>query len=188
MPRPPSSPGNTPKKSFPLEKVYTLIEPGPVVMISTALKGRPNIMTMSWHTMIDFVPPLLGLVISNRSYTFDILKATGECVVNIPTVELSKKVVACGNVSGRTVDKFKVSGLTPVKASRVRAPMIEECYAHLECKVVDQRMADLYDLFILEVVQAWIDPRKKNPRTLHHCGKGVFRVSGRRIVLPSRMK
>ncbi|MFA7255621.1 MAG: flavin reductase family protein [Candidatus Omnitrophota bacterium] len=179
---------NIAKRAFPLKKVYTLIEPGPVVMISTALKGRPNIMTMSWHTMIDFVPPLLGLVISNRNYTFDILKATGECVVNIPAAALAKKAVACGNVSGRTVDKFKAFGLTPVKASRVKAPLIGECFVNLECKVVDPRMADLYDLFIVEVVRAWIDPRQKNARTLHHRGKDVFWVSGKTVKIPNRMK
>ena len=176
------------KKPFPLSKVYTLIEPGPVVMVTTAWEGRPNIMTMSWHTMIDFNPPLLGLVIGDQSYTFNVLKATKECVVNIPTVALAKKAVACGNISGRTIDKFKALHLTPVKASRVRAPMIGECYANLECKVVDQRMAARYNFFILEVVQAWIDPRKKNPRTFHHLGEGVFTAGRKRFKLPSRMK
>jgi flavin reductase (DIM6/NTAB) family NADH-FMN oxidoreductase RutF len=176
------------KKSFPLEKVYTLLEPGPVIMVSTALEGRPNIMTMSWHTMIDFVPPLVGCVISNRNHTFDILKATGECVINIPTIELAKKAVACGNVTGREIDKFKVFHLTPVKASRVKTPMIGECYANLECKVVDPSMPEQYNLFILEVVQAWTDPKKKNPRTIHHRGKGVFMVSGKTIRLPSEME
>jgi flavin reductase (DIM6/NTAB) family NADH-FMN oxidoreductase RutF len=77
------------KKTFPLPKVYGLLEPGPVVMVTTVRKGRPNIMTMSWHTMIEFEPPLVGCVISNRNYTFGILKATKECVINIPTVELA---------------------------------------------------------------------------------------------------
>ena len=77
------------KKLFPLSKVYGLLEPGPVVMVTTLRKGRPNIMTMSWHTMMEFEPPLVGCVISNRNYTFDTLKATKECVINIPTVKLS---------------------------------------------------------------------------------------------------
>jgi len=176
------------KKIFPLKKVYTLIEPGPVVLVTTSLHGRPDIMPMSWHTMIDFVPPLLGAVIGARHYTADILKATGECVINIPTEPLAEQVVGCGNVSGRAVDKFKKFRLTPVKASLVKAPMVGECYANLECKLIDKKMADLYDLFILEVVRAWTDPRQKNPRTLHHCGRGVFAVSGKRIRLPSGMK
>jgi flavin reductase (DIM6/NTAB) family NADH-FMN oxidoreductase RutF len=187
MPRPFNKNKMT-KKPFPLSKVYTLIEPGPVVMVTTACKGRPNIMTLSWSTMIDFNPPLLGCVVSDRSYTFGLLEKTGECVINIPTAGLARKTVACGNTSGRTMDKFKAFGLTPVKASCVKAPMIDECYANLECKVIDQRMAARYNFFILEVVRAWTDPRKKNPRMIHHLGKGVFRVSGKTIKLPSHMK
>ena len=90
------------------------------------LKGRANIMTMSWHTMMDFEPPIVGCVISNRDYTFSILKQTKECVINIPTVELAAKVVGCGNTSGRDVDKFKVFQLTPAAASLVKAPLIDE--------------------------------------------------------------
>jgi flavin reductase (DIM6/NTAB) family NADH-FMN oxidoreductase RutF len=177
-----------PRRSFPLSQVYRLLEPGPVVMVTTARKGQANIMTMSWHTMIDFEPPLVGCVISDRNHTFSILKATKECVINIPTVELAAKAVGCGNTSGRVVDKFKAFHLTPAAASRVKAPLIAECYANLECKVVDTRMAAKYSLFILEVVKAWIDPSKKHPRTIHHLGKGAFMVAGKTIQLPSKMK
>ena len=176
------------KKSFPLSKVYGLLEPGPVVLITTAGKERANIMTQSWHTMIEFEPPLVGCVISNRNHTFDILKTTRECVINIPTVELAKKVVKCGNTSGRDIDKFAKFGLTPVAASCVKAPLIDECHASLECKVVDGKMATQYNFFVLEVVKAWIDTSTKDPRTIHHRGKGVFMVAGETIKLPSRMK
>jgi len=176
------------KKSFPLSKVYRLLEPGPVVLVTTASKGRANIMTMSWHTMIEFEPPLLGCVISNRNYSFNILKATRECVINIPTVELTEKVVGCGNSSGRKVDKFKKFSLSQVAASCVKAPLIDECFANLECKVVDGKMVAKYNLFILEVVKAWIDPAQKHPRTIHHQGKGAFMIAGETIQLPSRMK
>ena len=175
----------TKKKEFPLAQVYGLLEPGPVVLVTTARAGRANVMPMSWHTMMEFVPPLVGCVISNRNYTFGVLRATGECVINVPTVELAKKLVACGNASGQQTDKFKTFGLTPVAAAIVKAPLIAECYAHLECKVVDRRLVDQYNFFILEVVKAWIDPRRKRPQTLHHQGEGVFRVSGRTIRLPS---
>ena len=76
------------RKSFPLSKVYGLLEPGPVVMVTTANSARSNIMTMSWHTMIEFEPPMVGCIISNRNYSFGLLKATNECVINIPTVEI----------------------------------------------------------------------------------------------------
>jgi flavin reductase (DIM6/NTAB) family NADH-FMN oxidoreductase RutF len=176
------------RRAFPLSRVYRLLEPGPVVMVTTVKEGRPNIMTMSWHTMMEFEPPIVGCVISNRNYTFDILKATKECVINIPTVELASKAVDCGNTSGRRVDKFRAFRLTPVPASCVGPPLIGECYANLECRVVDARMAAKYNFFILEVLKAWIDPARKDPRTIHHLGRGAFMVAGRTIKLPSKMK
>jgi hypothetical protein len=97
-------------KSFPLSNVYGLLEPGPVVLVTTASKMKANIMTMSWYTMMEFEPPTVGCVISNRNYTFNILKATKECVINIPTLGLAEKVVGCGNSSGRKIDKFKDLG------------------------------------------------------------------------------
>jgi flavin reductase (DIM6/NTAB) family NADH-FMN oxidoreductase RutF len=157
-------------------------------MVTTARKGRPNIMTMSWHTMLEFEPPLVGCVISNRNYSFNILKATRECAINIPTVELADKVVECGNASGRDIDKFAALGLTPVAASCIQAPLIEECYANLECRVVDTRLVNKYNFFVLEVLKAWTNPAIKDPRTIHHLWKDVFKVDGETIRLPSRMK
>ena len=176
------------KRTFPLSQVYRLLEPGPVVLVTTACKGRANIMTMSWHTMMEFEPPIVGCVISNRNHTFGILKATKECVLNIPTVELAAKAVGCGNTSGQRVDKFRVFRLTPEPASLIAAPLIVECYANLECKVVDTHMVMKYNFFILEVFKAWIDPLRKASRTIHHLGRGAFMVAGRTIRLPSKMK
>jgi flavin reductase (DIM6/NTAB) family NADH-FMN oxidoreductase RutF len=109
-------------------------------------------------------------------------------VINTPTVRLAKQAVACGNVSGRRIDKFKAFGLTPVAASKVEAPLIDECYANLECKVIDSTMANKYLLFILEVIKAWIDPSQKDACTIHHRGYGAFMVAGRTIRLSSKMK
>lgn len=176
------------KQSLPLSKVYQLIEPGPVVMVSTMMGEQSNIMTMSWHMMVEFEPPILACVISAGDYTFDIVKKTKEFVINIPTVELAKEVVDCGNSSGRNIDKFKKFGLTPVAATCVGAPLIDECYANLECKVIDSKLAVKYNIFICEVVKAWIDRSQKNPRTIHHQGNGKFMVDGATIKLPSRMK
>jgi flavin reductase (DIM6/NTAB) family NADH-FMN oxidoreductase RutF len=176
------------KRSLPLGEVYRLIEPGPVVLVSTALEGRANVMTMSWLTMMEFEPPLVGCVISDRNYSYGILRKTRACAINIPTVELSALVVGCGNTSGRKIDKFATFGLTPVPAALVAAPLIAECYANLECRVFDARMLARYSFFVLEVVKAWIDPARKDPRTLHHRGRGSFMVAGETVRLPSRMK
>ncbi|MGA9838417.1 MAG: flavin reductase family protein [Gemmatimonadaceae bacterium] len=176
------------KSILPLSRVYGLLEPGPVVLLTTKSGRKANVMTMSWHMMIDFEPPLVGCVVSQRDYSFKALRTSRQCVINIPTVELAAAVVGCGNTSGRDEDKFADFGLTPAKASRVRPPLIEECYANLECRVVDARLVTRYNLFILEVVRAWHDRSVTRPKTLHHLGYGTFMVAGRRLSLPSRMR
>jgi flavin reductase (DIM6/NTAB) family NADH-FMN oxidoreductase RutF len=173
------------RTTFPLSEVYRLLEPGPVVLVTTIRKQRANIMPMSWHTMMEFEPPTVGCVISNRNYSFETLKATKECVINIPTADLAEALVGCGNTSGQRADKCKAFGLTPVAAMCVKAPLIVECYANLECRVVDEKLVAKYNFFVLEVVKAWIDPSRKHPRTIHHQGEGVFMVAGRTINLPS---
>lgn len=176
------------KKTFPLPKAYQLIEPGPVVMVTTEQKGKPNIMTMSWLMMVEFEPPMIACILSEANYSFAALKKTKECVINIPTVELIKEVVGVGNARGSKINKFKTFNLTPVPASKVNVPMIQECYANLECKVIDTKMVKTYNMFILEVVKAWITTSKKRVRTLHHMGNGVFVVDGKIIKEPSKKK
>jgi flavin reductase (DIM6/NTAB) family NADH-FMN oxidoreductase RutF len=175
-------------KNLPLSKVYQLLEPGPVVLLTTARNGRANVMTMSWHMMVEFEPPLIACVVSNRDYSFAALRATKECVIAIPAVELAPKVVEVGNCSGRNAEKFEKIGLTPAPAQHVAAPLVAECFANLECRVADTRFVNKYGIFILEVLQAWIDPAQKNPKTIHHRGYGIFAVDGKIIKLKSKMR
>jgi len=175
-------------RHYPLSKVYQTIEPGPVVLLTTAEKGRANVMTMSWHMMVDFEPPLIACIVSDGDYSFAALRATGECVIAIPAVELAPKVVKVGNASGRDIDKFASFGLTPVPAERVAAPLIAECFINLECRVTDTKLVDKYGLFILEVLKAWTDPKQKHAKTIHHHGYGAFVVDGETIKLKSRMR
>ena len=177
-----------PFRRLALARVYRLLEPGPVVLVTTAGAKRPDAMAMSWHTMMEFEPPLVGCVVSDNDFTFAALRRTRECVIAIPTVEIAKQVVGCGNTSGRTVDKFKRFGLTALPASEVGAPLVRECYANLECRVHDESLVDPYCFFVLEVVRAWIDPMRKAPRTIHHLGGGEFMVAGHQLKLRSRMK
>jgi flavin reductase (DIM6/NTAB) family NADH-FMN oxidoreductase RutF len=174
-------------RSLALSKVYRLLEPGPVVLLTTAHKGRANIMTMSWHMMMEFEPPLVACVVSNADYSFAALQKHQECVIAIPAAKLAAKVVAIGNTSGQNIDKFQRFGLTPLPAQKVTPPLIAECFANLECKVVDDSMVDRYNLFILEVIKAWTDPAQKNPKTIHHHGYGTFIIDGRTIKLKSKM-
>jgi flavin reductase (DIM6/NTAB) family NADH-FMN oxidoreductase RutF len=175
-------------KEFPPSKVYQLLEPGPVVLLTTAHRGRANVMAMSWHMMVEFEPPLVACIVSSADYSFAALRATKECVIAIPALDLAPQVVQVGNCSGREIDKFAAFGLTAVPASRVAPPLIAECFANLECRVVETRLVKKYNLFVLEVLQAWRDPRQKTPRTIHHCGYGKFVVDGETITLKSTMR
>lgn len=175
-------------KDLPLPKVYQLLEPGPVVLLTTAYKGRANVMAMSWHMMIEFEPPLVGCVVSSGDYSFAALRSTKECVIAVPALKLAPKVVQIGNCSGRKVEKFSRFGLTPTPGERVAAPLVAECFANLECRVVDTRLVNKYNLFVLEVLKAWIDPAQKEPRTIHHRGYGRFVVDGETIRLKSAMR
>jgi flavin reductase (DIM6/NTAB) family NADH-FMN oxidoreductase RutF len=174
-------------KELPLSTVYQLLEPGPVVFLTTSHKGRANIMTMSWHMMVEFNPPLVACVVSSADYSFAALRSTRECVIAIPAVKLAPKVVEIGNCSGRNTDKFATSGLTPLPAERVAPPLVAECFANLECRVADTRLVNKYNLFVLEVMKAWTDPRQINPKTIHHHGYGSFVIDGKTIRLKSKM-
>jgi flavin reductase (DIM6/NTAB) family NADH-FMN oxidoreductase RutF len=174
-------------RNLSLSKVYRLLEPGPVVLLTTASKGRSNVMAMSWHMMVEFTPPLVACIVSNADYSFTALSTTKECVIAIPPRKLARKVVGIGNCTGREVDKFEKFGLTTVSAKQVVAPLIAECFANLECKVVNTRLVGEYNLFVLEVLKAWIDPVQKNPKTIHHLGYGEFIVDGQKIRLTSNM-
>jgi len=173
-------------KDLALSEVYRLLEPGPVVLLTTSRAGRDNVMTMSWHMMVEFTPPLVACVVSAADYSFAALRVTRECVIAVPAAKLAKTVVAIGNCSGRTTDKFAAYGLTRVPARHVGAPLICGCLANLECQVVDTRFVKRYGLFILEVVQAWRDPTQRSAKTIHHRGRGEFSVDGKTIRLASR--
>ena len=175
-------------KVLPLSKVYQLLEPGPVVLLATSRRGQPNLMTLSWHMMVEFEPPRVACVVSSASHSFAALRATRECVIGVPALRLARKVVAIGNCSGRDVDKFTAFGLSAVAAGQVAAPLIGECFANLECRVVDTRLVNRYDLFVLEVLKAWTDPAQRDPKTIHHRGWGRFSVDGRTLRIASRMR
>lgn len=169
------------KKDFPVWEIRRFLEPGPIVLVSSTWNGNTNIMTMGWHTVMEFSPSLIGCFITSANHSFEMIRKSRECVINIPTVELARKVVGIGNCSGRDVDKFSRFGLTPVPAAKVQAPLIKECYANFECKVVDTRMLNRYNFFILEVLKAHVPASPKYPTTLHYRGDGIFMVSGRSV-------
>ena len=169
------------KKDFPVGRVRRYLEPGPIVLVSSRWRDKTNIMTMGWHTVMEFTPSLVGCVIAGGNHSFDMIRRSGECVINLPTTTLTDTVVRIGNTSGATIDKFQAFGLTAEEASEVGAPLIRECHANLECRLADDRLVDRYNFFIFEVVKAHVATAPKHPRTLHYTGDGVFMVSGKVI-------
>ena len=107
-------------------------------------------------------------------------------MIAIPTVELASLVVKIGNLSGSDVDKFETLGLVSKAAALVSAPLLTDCYVNLECKVTDTTFVRKYNLFVLEVVKAWVDRAKRNPKTIHHKGFGTFTVDGETFRLRSK--
>jgi flavin reductase (DIM6/NTAB) family NADH-FMN oxidoreductase RutF len=166
------------KKDFPVSNVRRFLEPGPIVLVSSASEREKNIMTMGWHMIMEFEPSLIGCYIWDENHSFNIIKNSKECVINIPTVEIATIAVKIGNCSGRDVDKFKKFKLTPVPGKKVQAPLIQECYANFECKLIDSSLIPKYNLFILQVVKAHVATSPKFPKTLHYRGDGLFMISG----------
>lgn len=169
------------KQQFPVEKVRRYLEPGPIVLVSSAYKGKRNIMVMGWHTVMEFSPSLVGCIISSANYSFDLVRRSRECVINVPTTALTDKVVGIGTTTGAEIDKFEHFGLTAEAADIVGAPLIRECYANFECKLFDDRLVDKYNFFIWEVVSAHVAASPKHPETLHYKGEGTFMVAGKII-------
>jgi flavin reductase (DIM6/NTAB) family NADH-FMN oxidoreductase RutF len=166
------------KKDYPLMHIRRHLETGPIVLVSSKWKDKINIMTMGWHTMLEFSPARLGCYIWDGNYSFEMIRNSKECVINIPTVDLVDKVVEIGNSSGNKIDKFEKFSLTPENAKKVGAPLIKECYANFECRLADARMIRTYSFFVWDVVKAHVASSPKNPKTLHYRGQGEFMVAG----------
>ncbi len=169
------------KVDFPVEKVRRYLEPGPVVLVSSACDGERDIMTMGWHTVMAFSPSLVGCVISAGNHSFDLVRRSGECVINLPTTDLIDEVIGIGNTSGEALDKFERFKLTAEPGQAVSAPCLAECHAHFECRLVDDRLVEDYNFFVFEVVRARVAPEPVYPETLHYTGDGVFMVSGQTV-------
>ena len=165
-------------KQLKISKAFTLMESGPVVLVTTSDGKKDNIMTISWTMVLDFTPAF-AITTGEWNYSFTALRKTKECVISIPTVDLLDKVVGIGTCSGADTDKFVKFKLTPVKGRIVRAPLIKECLANIECRVVD--IVKKHNIVVLEAVAAYIDTSRKEKRTVHAVGDGTFIVDGHKL-------
>jgi flavin reductase (DIM6/NTAB) family NADH-FMN oxidoreductase RutF len=161
-----------------LVKAFTLMEPGPVVLVTTHDGKKANIMTISWTMVVDFTP-VFAITTGEWNHSYAALRKNRECVIAIPTIDLLDKVVGIGTCSGADTDKFASFGLTPMQGKRVKAPLIKECLANIECKVID--IVKKHNIVVLEAVAAYIDTARKEKRTVHAVGDGTFIIDGRKI-------
>jgi flavin reductase (DIM6/NTAB) family NADH-FMN oxidoreductase RutF len=161
-----------------LSKAFTLMEPGPVVLVTTHDGKRPNIMTISWTMVMDFTP-VFAIVTGEWNHSFAALRKNRECVIAIPTADMLDRVVGIGVCSGADTDKFAKFKLTPVPGKIVTPPLIKECLANIECKVID--IVKKHNIVVLEGVAAWIDTARDEKRMVHAVGDGTFIVDGRKI-------
>jgi len=169
--------------AVPLPKAYLLLNHGPTVLVSSAHGGRRNVMAAAWNMALDFNPPKVAVVIDKATLTRELVEASGEFVLNVPSREQAALTLAVGTKSGREIDKFSKDGAGSVcapgnplarrevesrvcrdsgqatAASMVGAPLIEGCLAWLECRVIPEpHIQQTYDLFLGEVIAAWADP------------------------------
>lgn len=165
-------------KKMRLSKAFTLIEPGPVVLVTTNDGRRNNVMTISWTMVVDFTPRF-AMTTGPWNSSYAALRKSRECVVAIPTVDLIDEVVGIGTCSGSETDKFEKFGLTPLQARHVRPPLVAECLANIECRVVD--IVKRHDIVVLEGLAAYFDSSRKEKRTFHAVGDGSFIVDGRTL-------
>ena len=161
-----------------LSKAFTLLESGPVLLVTTHDRRKSNVMTISWTMVLDFTP-VFAITTGEWNYSFAALRETRECVIAIPPVDMLDQVVGIGTCSGADTDKFARFKLTAVPGKFVKAPLIRQCLANVECKVVD--IVRKHNIVVLEGVAAYVDSARKEKRTVHAVGDGTFIVDGRRL-------
>src|SRR4051794_15776806 len=103
---------NYKKSDFPVSHIRKHLEPGPIVLVSSKFGKKDNIMTMGWHMVMDFTPSLISCIISSSNHSYELIRNSGECVINIPTAELIETVINIETTSGKELDKFAKFGLT----------------------------------------------------------------------------
>jgi flavin reductase (DIM6/NTAB) family NADH-FMN oxidoreductase RutF len=172
-----------------LAKSYRLLNHGPTVMVSSAAHGRINVMSAAWSMPLDFAPPKVAVVIDKSTFTRELVEASGEFVLNVPTRALARMTLEVGAASGREVDKFAAYGVGHAAGSMVEAPLVEGCVGWLECRLIrEPHIQQAYDLFLGEVVAAWADPDafedghwkpgQGGRRSIHYVAGGHFFETG----------
>jgi flavin reductase (DIM6/NTAB) family NADH-FMN oxidoreductase RutF len=175
-----------------LSSAYRLLHPMHTVLVSCVGKaGKPNVLPLAWAMPTSRNPPLVAVSMVSNRYSLTFIEETGEFVVNIPTVDIVKETLVCGRISGRDHDKFSETGLTPLPARKVKAPILKECIAHLECKLHSQFKTGDHTVFVGKIVEAYADKGVftdkydvDKARMLYHLGGNVFATLDPKVYTP----
>lgn len=153
-------------------KPGNMIYPLPAVMVSCAdREGHSNIITVAWTGTVCTNPPMAYISVRPERYSYQMIRETGEFVINLTTKELAYATDFCGVRSGRDVDKFAEMKLTKEKASKVNAPMIGESPVNIECKVTEVKELGSHHMFLAEVVAVHVDDAYLNEKQKFELGK-----------------
>lgn len=174
-----------PYDAVPLDKAYLLLNHGPTVMVTSALGNKQNIMSAAWITALDFDPPKVVVIIDKNNYSKELIQSSGEFAILVPSKAQAKQVLEVGATTGREIDKFITFNLTTLPSKTIHAPLITDCLACLECKLIPEaHNQDKYDLYIGEVTAAWADPdvfsegrwhiTNDQKRSIHYQAGGTF--------------
>lgn len=178
------------------DMAYRLLHPRHTVLVTCADKvGKANIITLAWSMPTSADPPMVAISIAPRRLSHRMIEETREFVVNVPTMDIVKETLFCGRISGTEADKFSETHLTPLPAKKVRPPLIKECVAHLECKLVNQITTGDHTMFIGEVVAAYVNDgvfgktfNVKKVKPIYHMGGDDFATISPKVVSPPRPK
>lgn len=173
------------KKKFPEEECRKFLEASPTLLLSSSYKNQRNVMALGWYTVMEFSPSLIGCMISQANYSFELIKKSQECVLNIPEIHLAEMTVKIGNCSGFDIDKFDHFKIKTSEADLVKAPLVNDCFASFECKLYDEKLVKDYNFFIFEIVKAHVAVSPKLPKTFSYRGDSVFMESGRKFKINS---
>ena len=134
-------------------KPSTVLFPVPTVLVTSKFEeGEPNIITIAWTGVMNSQPPVVYIGVNPIRHSYQLIKESGEYVINIPSADQVKLVDFCGVESGRDINKFEKTGFTPMPATHVNAPLIAECPVNIECRVRQVLKLDSHDVFIADVL------------------------------------
>ncbi|NWJ45270.1 MAG: flavin reductase family protein [Chloroflexi bacterium] len=169
-----------------------MLQHSPVCLLTVAAKGKMDIVPIAWLTPLSMQPPLIGVAISPRRYSHDLIKRAGEFVLNIAQADMARQVEICGASSGEDTDKFQRAGFNLAEPKRVNTPLIEECFGAIECGLMEMVALGDHTLFVGQVLTVWADPKafdtfwkpeQPEGQTLQHFGGSYYGIVKEKFVV-----